>query len=1119
VGGQGKSASRMMHIIRLAAFGHSMIAEKLEHKALTGPLMPHLKQGSAVRVPECSSSAFAWLSLSIGRQAGGPLVVVTDGPRTLEALYQDIHTLSGNRADGIWYYPGWEAMPGQGGGVNLDLAGDRLQALLQCSTGKARAFMLVTSIQALMQRTVKPDELLKDTVQVRVGEEREIESFSEALVKIGYEFTYEVLNKGEATRRGGLVDVWPLDASDPLRIEFFGEEVESIRSFHPGSQRSLEKMESLLIGPAMDAFGEATKVKLDADLIDYLPANTCWAWFEPDKILDHARIYEHTMIEAGAGAHILDYALLGDRVGAAAGGGQVFSGLTEVPYPEVEIDLLPCEGLADIDSGNMNPDLLDEARVSFIRAYADRATQGEDVLFCFSTQGSLDRFVEGFVPRVEGAENITVERGMIHEGFSVPGAGFSVVAESDLYGFRKALRSKYDLHSGTRRGSRALGERISEWTDIQVGELVVHVDHGIGRYQGLYEIEFNGRLQEVLSVAYADEAKLHIPVNQAHLLSRYIAAGQANPTLHRLGGKKWIKDKEAAQEAIQDLAAHLLATQAARDALPGHAFGKDTPWQHDFEQTFPYQETFDQEEAIRAVKHNMESPQPMDRLVCGDVGYGKTEVAMRAAFKAVMDGKQVAMLVPTTILCQQHYESFRERMTAFPVTIEMLSRFRTRKEQNEVLKRLESGQVDIVIGTHRLVQKDVAFKDLGLVIIDEEQRFGVKHKERLKDLKQLVDVLTMTATPIPRTLYLSLTGAKEMSTISTPPRDRKPIATFVRHWDDDLVRKAILRELNREGQVFVLHNRVQTIRTVERQLKCLVPEARIIVAHGQMPEARLEDVMRRYIKGEYDVLLCTTIIESGVDIPNANTMIIDRADRFGLAELYQLRGRVGRYKNKAYAYLMVPEKSQMRAIARQRIRAIQRYSSLGAGFKLALRDLEIRGAGNILGAQQSGHIAAVGFDLYCRLLDRTVKHLKNEKVPDLIDVTLRIDWLEMSTGLNDYEAACVIPVDYVEEEGMRVDLYKSISSLSTPTGIKQLEAELKDRFGRLPRPVRNLLAVSGIRIQAARKGIKEVDVRGDKVMLVRGGEYLSEDGRFPRLTKAKPHQKLAELEQMIRKLR
>ncbi|MFT5124380.1 MAG: transcription-repair coupling factor (superfamily II helicase) [Kiritimatiellia bacterium] len=1094
-----------------------MIDKNLKNKALLGPLLPLLKRGSVVRIAECSSTAYAWLCLGIVRQTKRPLVVVADGPRTLEAIYQDLHTLSGNKADGIWYYPGWEAVPGQGGAVNLDLAGDRLQALLHCGPNNKQPFILVTSIQALMQRTVKPEELEQRTVQVAVGDVREIEAFTEELVTIGYEFTYEVLNKGEATRRGGLIDVWPLDAPDPVRIEFFGEEIESIRSFHPGSQRSLDKVTTLLIGPATDAFGDANNVRLEADVADYLPKNTCWAWFEPDKILDHARIYESSMQEADAADHILTYEHLSDRIQTVAGGGQVFAGLTEIPYPEIALDLHPCAGLADIDSGNMNPDLLDEARVHFIRDYADRAQRGEDVLFCFTTQGSLDRFRESFVPRVEGADEIVTELGMINEGFSVPSAKFSVVAESDLYGFRKALRSKYDLHSKTRKGSRAVGERVSEWTDIQVGELVVHVDHGIGRYQGLYEIEFNGRMQEVLSVEYAAEAKLHIPVNQAHLLSRYIAAGQANPTLHRLGSKKWQKDKEAAQEAINDLAAHLLETQAARDALPGHAFGKDTHWQHEFEQTFPYQETFDQDEAIKAVKHNMESPQPMDRLVCGDVGYGKTEVAMRAAFKAVMDGKQVAILVPTTILCQQHFESFRERMTTFPVTIEMLSRFRTRKEQNETIRKLRTGQVDIIIGTHRLVQQDVSFKDLGLVIIDEEQRFGVKHKERLKDIKQLVDVLTMTATPIPRTLYLSLTGAKEMSTISTPPRDRQPIETFVRHWDDEIVRKAILRELNREGQVFVLHNRVQTIRTMEKQLKTLVPEAKIIVAHGQMPEARLEEVMQRFIIGEYDVLLCTTIIESGVDIPNANTMIIDRADRFGLAELYQLRGRVGRYKNKAYAYLMVPEKSAMRAIARQRIRAIQRYSSLGAGFKLALRDLEIRGAGNILGAQQSGHIAAVGFDLYCRLLDRTVKMLKNEKVPDLVDVTLRIDWLDMSTSLTDYESACVIPVDYVEEEGMRVDLYKSISSLSTPSDIKRLAGELKDRFGRLPQPVKNLLAVASIRVQASRKGIKEIDVRGDKVMLVRQGDYLSVNGRFPRLTTEKPNQRLEEIEQIIRK--
>lgn len=1092
----------------------SFIQTALADPAAIKPLLAPLKKGFEVEVPTLSVTGFAWLVLQLKEHAETPIVAVTDGPRTLEALYQDVHTLSGDAASDVWFYPGWESLPGQGGAVNLDLAGDRLQTLLNGPADQKAPFIMVTDIQALMQRTPAPKTLKHATTSITLGDEIKIEDLAERFSENGFEFTYEVLNKGEATKRGGLLDIWPIDAPFPIRIEFFGEEIDSIRQFDPLSQRSVEKMTTVIIGPATEIFNRG----LDADIFDYLPANTCWCWLEPEQINNHARIYEATMQESNALQHILDVELLHERLATVRNGGQLYVGVTERPSRQLELPIRACEGLPDIDSGSVNPDLLDEARLHFIEEYAQLANAGRPVMFCFSTQGSLDRFKKGFVPRVQYAEKIVALLGMIHEGILIEPNGPVIVAESDLYGLRKALRSKYDLHARTRKGSKPLGERFAEWTDVQPGELVVHVDHGIGRYLGLYEIEVNGRMQEVMTIEYASEAKLHIPVSQAQLLSRYVAVGSSSPTLHSLGSKRWQKEKEAAEQAVQDLAANLLETQASRQALPGHAYASDTPWQHDFEATFPYQETIDQEEAINAVKKNMESTQPMDRLICGDVGYGKTEVAMRAAFKAVMDGKQVAILVPTTILCQQHYETFLERMTSFPVTIDMLSRFRSRREQNATIKNLAAGTVDIIIGTHRLVQQDVTFKDLGLVIIDEEQRFGVKHKERLKDLKQLVDVLTMTATPIPRTLYMSLTGAKEMSTISTPPRDRQPIETFVRHFDDQIIRKAILRELNREGQVFYLHNRVMTIRSEEKKLKELVPEARIVVAHGQMPESRLEAVMHDFIEGKYDVLLCTTIIESGVDIPNANTMIVDRADRFGLAELYQLRGRVGRYKNKAYAYLLVPERGQMSAVARKRIRAIQQYSSLGAGFKLALRDLEIRGAGNILGAQQSGHITAVGFDLYCQLLERTVKRMKNEKVPEIVDIKVRLDFVDMSTTYSNYDDACVIPVEYIEEEGQRVDMYKAISSLREPKDLTRLERELKDRFGRLPLPMRNLLKLTAIRIHASDKGIREIDVRDDKVMMTRGGDFIQQGGKFPRLREEKTSKRLAELLKMVKAL-
>jgi transcription-repair coupling factor (superfamily II helicase) len=555
---------------------------------------------------------------------------------------------------------------------------------------------------------------------------------------------------------------------------------------------------------------------------------------------------------------------------------------------------------------------------------------------------------------------------------------------------------------------------------------------------------------------------------------------------------------------VQDLAANMLETQALRQTLPGHAFSSDTAWQEAFEATFPYQETQDQVSAIEAVKEAMEQNEPMDHLVCGDVGYGKTEVAMRAAFKAVMDGKQVAVLVPTTILAQQHFQTFRERMAAFPITVEMLSRFRSKGRQQHIIEQLREGSVDIIIGTHRLVQDDVGFKDLGLVVIDEEQRFGVAAKEKLKGFSQLVDILTLTATPIPRTLYLSLTGARHMSVISTPPMARLPIQTTVAPYSNEKVRAAILMELNREGQVFYLHNRVKSIANLSAKLKKLVPEARIEFAHGQMSERELERTVQRFIDGKFDVLLCTTIIESGVDIPNVNTIIIDRADRFGLAELYQLRGRVGRDKHQAYAYLLLPEAGPLRFDAKSRVQAMQKYSSLGAGFKLALRDLETRGAGNLLGSEQSGHITAVGFDLYCQLLDRTVRQLNKKPVPLIVDVDVKLDFIDLSPNAPDNENAAMLPISYMEDEKMRVELYRRISGLTVLADLDRLKKELQDRFGRAPIPVRNLLKISEIRIRAAGHRISEVEVRSQKLMLKRGAIYVMINKRFPLLPENPP---------------
>ncbi|MDR3403488.1 MAG: transcription-repair coupling factor, partial [Chthoniobacter sp.] len=611
-----------------------------------------------------------------------------------------------------------------------------------------------------------------------------------------------------------------------------------------------------------------------------------------------------------------------------------------------------------------------------------------------------------------------------------------------------------------------------DFTDLEEGDLVVHLQHGIGRYLGLKNLPATtagSRHQpdapgaapseiECLVIEYApsdpanEAPKLYVPVSEAHLVSKYVGAGKAHPPLNTLGGTRWAKAKEQTEQAVRDVAAELLRIQAVRETQAGHACQPDTQWQREFESSFIYEETPDQVKAIAETKADQERAKPMDRLICGDVGFGKTEVAIRAAFKCVMDGKQVAVLVPTTVLAQQHFNNFRERMGDYPVRLELLSRFRSKREQKKVLQDLAAGVVDIVIGTHRIVQEDIAFKDLGLVVIDEEQRFGVLHKEKFKRLRTLVDVLTLSATPIPRTLYLALTGARDMSTIQTPPHDRLPVETIATQYDERVIRDAILRELHRGGQVFFLHNRVTTIEAMRSTLQSLVPQARIVVGHGQMHADELEEVMTQFVNGQADVLLSTTIIESGLDIPNANTIIIDRADRFGLSELYQLRGRVGRYKHQAYAYLLLPRHARLLTDVRKRISAMKQYSTLGSGFKIAMRDLEIRGAGNLLGAEQSGHITAVGFELYCQLLKQSVGALKGEKFKPRVEVRVALDFLETENVLRAAQAAneACLPHDYVTEPHHRIEMYRKLAQATDKPALEALQKELRDRFGPLP---------------------------------------------------------------------
>jgi transcription-repair coupling factor len=782
--------------------------------------------------------------------------------------------------------------------------------------------------------------------------------------------------------------------------------------------------------------------------------------------------------------------------------------------------------------------------------------------------------------------------GALARGFISHEARLVVVTDAEIFGRYKVQRPRRlkSPHAAATRSAFDI-----DFTELTEGDYVVHVQHGIGRYQGLSLFpsgrgrkvggksgeaapasinESSGEECLVIEYAPADPSqpapKLYVPVNEAHLVSKYVGTGKARPALNTLGGTRWAKTKAQAEEAVRDLAGELLSIQAARDSQAGLAYGVDTPWQREFESAFLYEETPDQMRAILDAKADMEKTKPMDRLICGDVGYGKTEVAIRAAFKAVMGGKQVALLVPTTVLAQQHFNTFRERMADYPIRVEQLSRFRSPKEQRKILAQLAEGAVDIVIGTHRLIQEDVTFKELGLVVIDEEQRFGVLHKEKFKMLRKLVDVLTLSATPIPRTLYLALTGARDMSTIETPPQDRLPVETIVTQYDERLIRDAIQRELNREGQVYFLHNRVGDISEVAARIKTLVPKARVLVGHGQMDSDELEEMMTYFVNGEADVLVSTTIIESGIDIPNANTIIIDRADRFGLSDLYQLRGRVGRYKHQAYAYLLLPRHAQLLSDVRKRISAIKQYSSLGSGFKIAMRDLEIRGAGNLLGSQQSGHITAVGFELYCQLLKQSVSALKGEKVQPRVETHVRLDFLstrpgeereresqkaavsnrrseigsqksgvrsqkksaefqvprEVASYVSSSEtpppishlpspiSAC-IPLKYISEPHQRIEIYRKLAQVTGKPTLESLRAEIRDRFGKLPPPVELLLLVAELKALAAERGVTAIETKDDKLMLTRRGDYLMFGGKFPRLVKKDPKARLGEIKKLL----
>ena len=972
-----------------------------------------------------SSSAFAAAALAV--KSGGVVVVIASGLPEADALFSDIGSIADEAGVRALEFP--PEIEDDRGSAAARL---KVSAALGAYSIRPYPLVIVSSAVALKEGVAASDRVqdaaLTLSVPGHAGSGSGFADVQKKLLSAGYERSVEVSSPGEFSVRGGVLDAWSPGDERPVRAEFFGDEIESLRVFDPGTQISVGKIDTVRLEPvSVDAAGAPADVPRKT-LFEILPPHSTILALEHN---DYSREMAHMPV---------------DRFKIVFTGDPAPRGVPTVPFATSPIPGFAEQRITD-------PMLVDKVREGLKKYLSAERRRG----------------------------SLIAEDDVLSGGFACE--GLVIAARPDRVPGAKRRQA------AGRRGLIAArsGERLGEVMDIEPGELVVHLDHGIGRFLGSTEIEVGDTRSEVFSIEYADGAKLHVPVAHAHLLSRYVGVKGEKVKLHRLDGKRWTKDKCDAQRAVADLAASLLETQARRAVVPGFAYSVEDDDIIAFEAAFPYDETPDQAAAIEDVKRDLASTKPMDRLICGDAGYGKTEVAMRAAFIAAMNGKQTALLAPTTVLAQQHYETFLSRFEGTPVRIEAMSRFQTDDMKKGARARLLSGAADIVIGTHALLSSKVQFKDLGLIIVDEEQRFGVRHKEYLKCLRATADVLTMSATPIPRTLYLSMTGARDLSVLKTPPRERVATETKILRDCDSTVRSAIERELARGGQVYYLYNRVISISKAEKRLKELCPDAKIDVAHGQMPTNILADKMRRFAEGLTDVLICTTIVESGLDITRANTIIVDRADRFGIAELYQLRGRVGRGSRQGYAYFLLPEEGLVDSDARERLDALRKHSGHGSGYNLSLRDLEIRGAGNLLGNEQSGHIAAIGFSLYCQLLQRTIAKLRGEAVHDIVDVTVNLDFIDFSPGTADPEAGASLPYDYVEEESQRMDFHYRLAESATVKDVLRLRRELADRYGKLPPPAVRLVRLEEFRVRCAAKRVSRLDVKGARAVFYMQG--------------------------------
>lgn len=1000
-----------------------------------------LQSGQSGAIDGAWGGSCALTAATIAESLKAPLLIILPRLGEIDEFVGDIASFLGRSPE---IFPAWETLPGEYD-VADSVFGGRLRVLNQLvqedSHTVQNPHLIVSSFPALLQPVPSQSQRYEATRTIKVGDEIDTDVFMSWLIERGFERTTAIELPGEFSMHGGILDIFSPDATLPIRIEFFGDEVESIRRFDVETQRTVEtcqQVDLILISPVSSdqqnsdrrvaAIDEAEPAS--ENLLDNLPANTCIVLIELPELIEEGKRYLERLENP--------------------------RGLFSVPATLSRCTDFPSVTIAPIsaESTEVSCHLQIESIERFTRAKSemieelDSITGVQDrIIICCHNQGEEDRLQEILnESNLEITDRIITCIGNLALGFRIVPEHLVVLSDHELFG-RADIRHKP-------RKRKVESRAIDSFLDLNVGDFVVHLSHGIARFKGLELLEKEGHREEHLSLEFRDKVQMYVPVSLVHLVQKYIGGGKHIPQLSKLGTKGWANKKEKAAQAVRDMASDMLRLQAMRSGQPGLAYPLDSHWQKEFEASFPYTETEDQLHAINDVRLDMERPQPMDRLICGDVGYGKTEVAIRAAFKAIDAGKQVAVLVPTTILAEQHTRTFSERMADYPITIEGLSRFKTKKEQRAILEGMASGSVDLVIGTHRLIQKDIKFKDLGLLIIDEEQRFGVEAKEMLKHLRLQIEVLTLSATPVPRTLHMSLLGIRDISNLTTAPRDRVPIETRITRFDPELIRHAMVRELNRNGQVYFVHNRVHDLKSYADRIQQIVPEANIGIGHGQMKESELEAAMLDFVSGKNDIFVCTTIIESGLDIPNANTIFIHDAGNHGLSDLHQLRGRVGRSHHRAYCYLLLRDGQILTPVAAKRLKAIEEYSELGAGFKIAMRDLEIRGAGNILGTEQSGHIAAVGYELYCQLLENACKKLKNEPIREHHHVAI------------DLPCTAFLPSDYIPPGRIKIEIYRKLSAVRSIEELSALGEEIQDRFGTIPNAACNLILLKELQILA-----------------------------------------------------